>query len=142
MSKRGFPHFGLRVLALLLAALPARAEVSRATEAGTGGPMGHIGAFQRIADANGGNRAAGTAGYDRSAQYVAERLRGAGYDVRFEEFTFPYFEERSPPILGLAPPPEGSCGRRAFPSSGCRSSAERPSPPPLPHRTELRPASR
>jgi hypothetical protein len=44
--------------------------------------------LQDIADANGGNRAAGTAGYDRSADYVAARLRGAGYQVRFEELTF------------------------------------------------------
>ena len=63
------------------------------------GAFAHVRALQEIASANGGNRAAGTAGYDRSADYVADRLRAAGYVVRFEEFTFPFFEERSPPIV-------------------------------------------
>jgi hypothetical protein len=48
------------------------------------------------ANANGGNRAAGTSGYDRSAEYVAERLKEAGYAIRFEEFQFPYFEGCAP----------------------------------------------
>jgi Zn-dependent M28 family amino/carboxypeptidase len=63
------------------------------------GAFAHVRALQEIATANGGNRAAGTIGYDRSADYVAERLREAGYVVRFEEFTFPFFEERSPPVV-------------------------------------------
>jgi Zn-dependent M28 family amino/carboxypeptidase len=63
------------------------------------GAFRHLQALQDIAAASGGNRAAGTAGYDRSAQYVAERLREAGYAVRFEEFEFPFFEEKSPPVL-------------------------------------------
>ena len=95
MRNRGFRALSAAALALALIALPAQAEVGRATDATVAGPMAHIRALQDIADANGGNRAAGIAGYDRSADYVAERLRGAGYDVRFEEFTFPFFEERS-----------------------------------------------
>ena len=63
------------------------------------GAFAHVRALQEIASANGGNRAAGTAGYDRSADYVADRLRAAGYVVRLEEFTFPFFEERSPPVV-------------------------------------------
>ena len=43
--------------------------------------------------------AAGTPGYDRSAEYVADRLKEAGYLVHFEEFEFPFFEERVPPVL-------------------------------------------
>ena len=54
------------------------------------GVFRHLRAFQGIAAQNGGNRAAGTAGYDRSAEYVAERLKEAGYAVRFEEFDFPF----------------------------------------------------
>ena len=38
----------------------------------------HLIAFQRIADRNDGNRAAGTTGYDASVEYVAGKLRGAG----------------------------------------------------------------
>ena len=55
--------------------------------------------LQDIATANGGNRAAGTRGYDRSAEYVSEQLAKAGYQVRFEEFEFPFFQERSPAVL-------------------------------------------
>ncbi|MFD0203726.1 MULTISPECIES: M28 family metallopeptidase [Saccharothrix] len=49
----------------------------------------HLIAFQRIADRNGGNRAAGTSGYDASVDYVAGKLRGAGFDVTTPEFTYP-----------------------------------------------------
>ena len=63
------------------------------------GPFAHVRAFQAIATENGGNRASGTPGFDRSADYVADRLNAAGYHVRLEGFEFPYFEERSPPIL-------------------------------------------
>jgi len=48
----------------------------------------HLIAFQRIADRNDGNRAAGTTGYDASVDYVAGRLRGAGFDVSTPEFTY------------------------------------------------------
>ena len=49
----------------------------------------HLIAFQRISDRNGGNRAAGTPGYDASVEYVAGKLRGAGFDVSTPEFTYP-----------------------------------------------------
>ena len=65
----------------------------------TEGSFRHLRAFQDIASMSGGNRAAGTPGYDRSAEYVAERLKEAGYLVHFEEFEFPFFEERVPPVL-------------------------------------------
>jgi len=41
--------------------------------------VGHLQALQRVADANGGNRASGTPGYEESARYVEEQLRAAGY---------------------------------------------------------------
>jgi Zn-dependent M28 family amino/carboxypeptidase len=78
---------------------------------GPGDAFVHVEAFQAIADANGGNRAAGTPGYDRSADYVADRLRRAGYEVRFEEFTFPFFEDRAPPLL-LAGSPHAATNPR------------------------------
>ena len=37
------------------------------------GAFRHLRALQDIASVSGGNRAAGTPGYDRSAEYVAER---------------------------------------------------------------------
>ena len=63
------------------------------------GAFRHLRALQDIASVSGGNRAAGTPGYDRSAEYVADRLKKAGYLVHFEEFEFPFFEERVPPVL-------------------------------------------
>jgi Iap family predicted aminopeptidase len=66
----------------------------------TGSALGeHLRALQRIADANGGNRAAGTPGDEASVEYVAGRLREAGWRVRLEPVSFPYFDERSPPRL-------------------------------------------
>jgi Iap family predicted aminopeptidase len=56
---------------------------------------GHLAALGRIADRNGGNRAAGTGGYRESARYVARVLRGAGWRVRLERFAYPWWSERS-----------------------------------------------
>ena len=50
----------------------------------------HITAFQAIADANDGDRAAGTSGYDASAAYVADRLEEAGYEVDLHGFDFTF----------------------------------------------------
>ncbi|WP_371652745.1 MULTISPECIES: M28 family metallopeptidase [unclassified Streptomyces] len=46
----------------------------------------HLEQFQKIADANGGNRVAGTPGYDASAAYVYGQLKKAGYDVSYQDF--------------------------------------------------------
>ena len=50
--------------------------------------VGHMQALQRVADANGGNRASGTSGYEESARYVEEQLRAAGYAPVRQTFTF------------------------------------------------------
>jgi Zn-dependent M28 family amino/carboxypeptidase len=99
-NRRGLSVRRFRCLAAAAALLPAGACLAEGTVGVRGeGAFAHVQALQEIATANGGNRAAGTPGYDRSADYVAERLRDAGYIVRFEEFTFPFFEERSPPVV-------------------------------------------
>ena len=59
----------------------------------------HLRMLQDIASVSDGNQTAGTPGYDRSPEYVAERSKEAGYRVHFEEFEFPFFEERVPPVL-------------------------------------------
>src|SRR5258708_1789386 len=99
------------IVAVLLAAAPpvpiaftqnvpegalAADQPAPATSAGA---FRHLRALQDIATSNGGNRAAGTPGYDRSAEYISEQLTKAGYQVRFEEFEFPFFQERSPAVL-------------------------------------------
>jgi Zn-dependent M28 family amino/carboxypeptidase len=71
------------------------------------GVMEHLEAFQAIADANGGTRVAGSPGYDASVEYVAERLRAAGYNVSLQNFTFDAFEEDSPSVFErVSPSPE------------------------------------
>src|SRR6266516_6618140 len=116
LSKSGRPRWSIGLaVALFAAVLPGRitrAEtiVGDAVPALDGvaseGTFRHLRAFQNIASVSGGNRAAGTPGYDRSAEYVAERLKEAGYLVHVEEFEFPFFEERVPPVL-LVSTPEG-----------------------------------
>ena len=54
----------------------------------------HLAALQRIADRNGGTRAAGTPGYDQSADYVAARLEDAGWRVTRQDVPFTYWRLR------------------------------------------------
>jgi Zn-dependent M28 family amino/carboxypeptidase len=99
----GIRRTSIAALLIFAGATGAQAEVGIPSVQGGADPYRHVQALQDIATANGGNRAAGAPGYDRSAEYVADHLRNAGYRVRFEEFTFPYSEERSPPALVLGP---------------------------------------
>ncbi|MEU4223650.1 M28 family metallopeptidase [Nonomuraea sp. NPDC026600] len=67
----------------------------------------HLRALQAIADANNGTRAAGTGGHDASRDYVAARLKQAGYKVTIQSFEFPYYEEKSTALMEqLSPEPE------------------------------------
>ncbi|UAL32070.1 M20/M25/M40 family metallo-hydrolase [Nocardioides rotundus] len=68
------------------------------------GQMEHLNAFQRIADANDGNRASGTPGYRASMNYVIEKLRAAGYKPTVQTFEFPYFAETTPAQLSQVSP--------------------------------------
>jgi hypothetical protein len=105
------------IAAVLLAAVPlgsiANAESIGGVAIAAGqldpeqDPFRHLQALQDIASVSGGNRAAGTPGYDRSAEYVAQRLKEAGYIVRFEEFEFRFFEDRTPPVLVTSQPDGG-----------------------------------
>ena len=51
------------------------------SEVGVAGAMAHLQALQKIADEHGGNRAAGTPGYDASVEYVVGALRAAGFEA-------------------------------------------------------------
>ena len=48
----------------------------------------HLAEFQKIATANGGNRAAGLAGHEASAAYVEKELIAAGYKPERQYFTY------------------------------------------------------
>jgi Zn-dependent M28 family amino/carboxypeptidase len=52
------------------------------------GVRAHQAAFQAIADAEGGTRAAGTPGYDASVEYVVETLEAAGWQVELDVFDY------------------------------------------------------
>ncbi|MGC5225017.1 M28 family peptidase [Micromonospora sp. DT81.3] len=61
----------------------------------------HMQAFQKIADENGGNRAAGLPGYERSVDYVVDTLTKAGWKVTIDEF--PYLFNYDPVLTQLTP---------------------------------------
>ncbi|MBN2621953.1 MAG: M28 family peptidase [Acidimicrobiales bacterium] len=82
------------------------------------GVFEHLDAFQAIADANGDTRASATPGYDASADYVADQLEAAGYDVTRQVFEFPYFEELTPAVLEQVTPVSASYATGAFEYSG------------------------
>jgi aminopeptidase S len=67
------------VPALTATALSDLVEAERLNE--------HLAAIQGIADANAGNRATGTAGYERSVEYVVGVLEQAGYAVDRQAFS-------------------------------------------------------
>ncbi|MFD5623031.1 M28 family metallopeptidase [Streptomyces yangpuensis] len=78
---------------VLLAAAPASAHPREGRlarelveEVTAKGAHRHLQKFQQIADANGGNRAAGTPGHAASAAYVHDTLKKAGYDVSYQDF--------------------------------------------------------
>ncbi|MFI9530588.1 M20/M25/M40 family metallo-hydrolase [Micromonospora rosaria] len=114
------PFSGRRVLAAIAAgtlvgtvalinpasAQPNNNSAKKLTKAVTlKGVLKHLDAFQDIADANDGNRASGTPGYDASADYVARLLTKAGYQVTRQEFEFPFFQAFGSSFAQVAPNP-------------------------------------
>lgn len=91
-SKRSIAALTASCAALLLAAGPvAAAPADLGERIDPDGVQRHLRALQRIADQNGGNRASGLPGYEASVDYVAGKLRSAGFDVRTPEFTYQAF---------------------------------------------------
>jgi hypothetical protein len=68
------------------------------------GVRAHEQAFQSIATMTGGNRFAGLAGHDLSAQYVMRKLREAGYSPTTQRFTYDAFFEVTPSQLAQTTP--------------------------------------
>ena len=65
-----------------------------------GGIAEHLRALQDIAERSGGNRAAGTDGDRRTADYIAGRLRAAGWRVRLQSVRVPFFDVQGTPRVG------------------------------------------
>jgi hypothetical protein len=80
------------------------------------GILQHERAFQRIANENDGTRASGTPGYTASANYVVKKLRKAGYKVKRQTFTFPFFDELAPAELSELTPTPGTLRPRHSPT--------------------------
>ena len=107
LSRRGRATGLVAAAALTLSLLPAGVAVAATSATGcearanitydkllecvtVDGVLEHEKAFQAIADANGGNRAAGLPGYEASVDYVVDTLEAAGWDVSIDEFPFTY----------------------------------------------------
>jgi aminopeptidase Y len=61
----------------------------------------HLDALQQIADDNNGIRAAGTPGYDASADYVAQVMTDLGFQVERQPFDMAFFDETEPVSVGF-----------------------------------------
>jgi Zn-dependent M28 family amino/carboxypeptidase len=75
----------------------------------------HQAAFQAIADANGGTRAAGLPGYTASVEYVVDKLEAAGWEVTLDEFDY---EFTPPAVLQQLTPVSATYDTGAFAGSG------------------------
>jgi hypothetical protein len=87
----------------------APAQAPTATAPAPAGPIAeadireHLAALQRIARRNRNTRAAGRPGDRETSDYIARRLRAAGWKVRFQAVSFPFFQILGrPEVQGLA----------------------------------------
>ena len=68
--------------------------------------MEHLEALQAIADANGGNRAADSPGYEASLEYIAAALENAGYAPVIQPFSYDRYDFTSASLERVSPDPE------------------------------------
>lgn len=68
------------------------------------GVRAHQKALQRIADANGGTRVAGSPGFTQSVAYVVRKAKAAGLKVSTQDFEFVYNVDEKPPALEAVAP--------------------------------------
>ncbi len=120
MNRRLATLGGVAALAVALIALSAIAWAGKAQKSsGSAGFQGseelrkaltvdrigkHLERFQAIADANGGNRAAGFSGFDASADYVAKTLDRADWRVSRQAFDFDVFFQDEPTVFEQVSP--------------------------------------
>jgi Zn-dependent M28 family amino/carboxypeptidase len=67
--------------------------------------MSHLTALQAVAEGNGGNRAAGTSGYEASARYIEGKLKRAGYEPVRQPFSYDRYDFVSASLDRLSPTP-------------------------------------
>ena len=113
----------LAVAALVAPTVPAAAvdavDSSKLREAVTvNGILQHERALYAIAAKNDGTRASGTQGYDDSVKYVTKKLKKAGFKVKTQTFTFPFFRELAPATLAVTAPTAADLEIATFDYSG------------------------
>ena len=91
----------------------------------------HMVKFQQIADANPGadghpSRNSGEPGYKASADYVADVMRAAGYNVTLQEYKFHYFSFVGTPVMREDSPTPQSLRARHGLQPRTRSPVRRP----------------
>jgi aminopeptidase Y len=64
--------------------------------------LADLGHLADIADANGGTRSAGSPGHDASAEFVADELRKAGFEVELQPVDLPFFGQDAPSVLQVS----------------------------------------
>ena len=104
---RRFVVFLAVLIAVAVAAGPASAGIGNDTSSELRRAVSaakikqHELALQLVGDLSGGNRLAGTKGYDRSALYVAAAARLAGHSVSFQDFDYDldFLADWTPPVL-------------------------------------------
>lgn len=84
MPKRPLLATAAALAAVSVLVLPATA--ASAPQTGVAAVQEHLKELQKIADANGGNRAAGQPGYKASLDYVKAQLDAAGFATTIQEF--------------------------------------------------------
>lgn len=123
---RGLLATGL-VTALVVVAAPAPAHAGGLGDLGSWvlrktvtakGVLKHAKELQKIADRNGGNRASGAAGYDRSVDYAEKVFRKAGYRVTRQKFDFQTFLINTPSELQRVSAPAGDLPHRIMSYTG------------------------
>jgi hypothetical protein len=67
--------------------------------------MSHLKALQAAADANSGNRAVGTRGYEKSARYIEDKLKAAGYKPVRQRFTYDRYNFVASSLERISPSP-------------------------------------
>ncbi|RZT97943.1 M28 family metallopeptidase [Rivibacter subsaxonicus] len=82
---------------------------------GLAGVRAHQAALQTVANGNGGNRAAGTTGYDASVDYIVGKMSAAGYVVSLNPFAFVY---NPPSVLQQTAPVAATYATGTFTGSG------------------------
>ena len=108
--KAGALTASVAVCATFAITAPAPAAVGTDTSAlrnavTVDGVMDHLEALQAIADANGGNRAAGTAGHDASVDYIEAQLQDAGYTTWRQPFDYERTDFGDSSLEQLTPTP-------------------------------------